>query len=286
VTKNQKGITLMLVSAFFFSLMSMFVKLAGDLPSAEKAFFRNFLGMLITAVPIIRQRISFRMDREQSLYMLLRVGSGTIAILCNYYAFSHLILSDASTIGRVSPFFVLLFSYLFIGEKPTKGQLACLVLAFAGVALVARPACNSSRLGYIIALIGAVNMGLAQTGLRKVRLLHVDANLVIFCFSTFSTITCLLASLPVFKMPSTAQLLILLFVGLSGTCGQFALTGAYTYAPGAQISVYDYSEMLFATIFSICVFGEFPSSLSFIGYGVMIAAGLAMFKMQRKAIAT
>ncbi len=37
--QQYKGIILIIASAFFFSLMSLFVKLSGDLPSIQKSFF-------------------------------------------------------------------------------------------------------------------------------------------------------------------------------------------------------------------------------------------------------
>ena len=43
--KNKKymGILCIICSAFFFALMNMFVRMAGDLPSIQKSFFRNLI---------------------------------------------------------------------------------------------------------------------------------------------------------------------------------------------------------------------------------------------------
>ena len=45
MSQKNKGIILIIMSAFFFALMNMMVRLAGDLPSIEKSFFRNFVAV-------------------------------------------------------------------------------------------------------------------------------------------------------------------------------------------------------------------------------------------------
>ena len=50
LSQKTQGIVYVLIAAFGFSLMSMFVKLAGDLPSFEKAFFRNFVALIFIVI--------------------------------------------------------------------------------------------------------------------------------------------------------------------------------------------------------------------------------------------
>ena len=38
-----KGMIMIILSAFFFACMNVSVRLAGDLPSVEKSFFRNLV---------------------------------------------------------------------------------------------------------------------------------------------------------------------------------------------------------------------------------------------------
>ena len=46
--KNQyKGIFYIILSAFCFALMDMFVRMAGELPSIQKSFFRNFVAAVL-----------------------------------------------------------------------------------------------------------------------------------------------------------------------------------------------------------------------------------------------
>lgn len=47
---KNKGVQFILLSAFFFAVMNLFVKLSGDLPSVQKSFFRNLVAAGVAAV--------------------------------------------------------------------------------------------------------------------------------------------------------------------------------------------------------------------------------------------
>ena len=78
------------------------------------------------------------------------------------------------------------------------------------------------------------------------------------------------------------QLVYLLLAGLAASGGQFSVTAAYSNAPAAEISVYDYTQIIFATILSFIFLGEIPDAISFVGYIVIFAAGLMMFLYNNK----
>ena len=75
---------------------------------------------------------------------------------------------------------------------------------------------------------------------------------------------------------SPTQLLCLLMAGVSASLGQFSITTAYKYAPAKEISVFDYTQVVFAAILGIIFLGEIPSILSILGYAIII--GVAVFR--------
>ena len=84
--------------------------------------------------------------------------------------------------------------------------------------------------------------------------------------------------------PMTAkQLVTLLMAGLFAAGGQFTITTAYTYAPAGKISIFDYSQIIFATLLGFLLFGEIPDGLSFIGYALIMLASLGMFIYNKRA---
>ena len=107
---KYKGIFYIIISAFCFALMNASVKTAGDLPTFEKAFFRNFIAFFVALAMLIRDRREFHFQRKNLPLLTLRSLAGLTGIVCNFYAIDHLVLSDASILNKMSPFFVILFS--------------------------------------------------------------------------------------------------------------------------------------------------------------------------------
>ena len=78
------------------------------------------------------------------------------------------------------------------------------------------------------------------------------------------------------------QLLCLLGAGLAAAGGQFSITAAYTYAPAKEISVYDYTQLIFTTIIGFVLFSDKPDIFSIIGYIIIVSTAFASFKYNQK----
>ena len=139
MNKKNKGILFIICSAFCFALMGMFVKLAGDLPSIEKSFFRNLVALFFALVILKKDHVHFSGKKENIKYLVIRSVAGTVGILCNFYAVDHLVLSDASMLNKMSPFFAILFSILILKEKISLPQVAIVIGAFIGSLLILKP---------------------------------------------------------------------------------------------------------------------------------------------------
>ena len=101
-------------------------------------------------------------------------------------------------------------------------------------------------------------------------------------FSGFSTLALLPVILFVYAPMSAGQLLCLLGVGIAAAGGQFGVTMAYCYAPARELSVYDYSQILFSAVMGYLVFGQIPDGWSFVGYAVIGAMAVWMFLYQKR----
>lgn len=276
--KQYKGIIYIILSAFCFALMNMFVRMSGDLPSIQKSFFRNFVAAIFACIILMKDRIPFHCKRENLKYMLLRSIFGTLGILCNFYAVDHLVLSDASMLNKMSPFFAVLFSYLILKEKVSVPQALMVAGAFVGSLFVIKPTfSNLDFLPSLIGLCGGIGAGAAYTMVRKLGANGEKGPFIVFFFSTFSCLVTLPWLIFDYHPMTGTQLVILLLAGLSAAGGQFAITAAYCYAPAKEISVYDYSQIIFSAALGFFVFGQMPDLLSWVGYAVICAMAVLMF---------
>ena len=117
-----KGVFYILLSAFSFALMALFVRLSGNIPFVQKTFFRNIVALVITifsiAAGIIKGGIAqYKIPKESWPFLLLRSIAGSIGIFGNFYAIDHLILADASILNKMAPFYTVLFCFVLLNEK-------------------------------------------------------------------------------------------------------------------------------------------------------------------------
>lgn len=283
VTRLHKAILLLITSALFFAFMNMFVNLSGDVPTVQKTFFRNFFALIVASGVMIKNRESVIPKKGARADLLLRSVIGYAGVLCNFYALGHLALSDASLLNKMSPFFAIIFSVPLLKEKANRTQWLIILAAFAGAMFVIKPSFQNAELVPSVAgFIGGMCAGAAYTFVRRATQKGVKSYYVVFFFSAFSS----LASLPFvvfdFHPMTWFQFLMLLGAGLSAAVAQFCITAAYSYAPAKEVSIYDYSQIIFSALLGFLVMGQIPDGLSVIGYIVIIAAAYAMFRYNNR----
>lgn len=284
MSQKNKGILLIICSAFCFALMNMMVRFAGDLPSIEKSFFRNFVAVLFAFIALKRSHTPIRVPKGALKPLLLRSIFGTMGILCNYYAIDHLMLADASILNKLSPFFAILFSFILLKEKVHPFAAGCVITAFIGSLFIIKPGMGmfTTSLSAFIGLLGGLGAGIAYTYVRILGTHGVKGPFIVLFFSAFSCLVTLPYLIFDFHPMSFAQFGCLLLAGLFASGGQFTITAAYTYAPARDISIYDYSQIIFSTMLGFVFLGQIPDYLSFIGYGIIILSSLSMFLFQQK----
>ncbi len=278
IGQKTKGIIYIVVAAFGFSVMSLFVKLAGDLPAFQKAFFRNFIALIFITVMMLRENIGFAPKKENIPGLLGRSLCGTLGLLCNFYALGTLNLSDANMLNKLSPFFAIIFSIFLLREKPTAAQVLGVAVAFGGSLLIIKPGFADAQLIPALAgVLGGLGAGAAYTFVRKLGKKGENSKRIVFYFSAFSCLFCLPFLIVQYKSMTFLQTLYLIFAGTFACVGQLGITKAYLCAPAKEISVYDYTQVIFAALLGFFVFGDLPDIWSVLGYILICGAGVAMF---------
>ena len=274
-----KGIFCIIIAGFGFALMSLFVKLSGDLPSMQKGFFRNIIAVFISSIPLIKhwKVINIPKNKTGWLVLISRSVFGTIGLVLNFYAISHISLADSSIIQQLSPFIIIILSYIFFKEEMTRFQVFSIIIAFIGIILIIKPSGNDIiSMGALAALLGALCAGIAYTCVRYLGTHNISGEFIIFFFSSLSSLMLLPYLIFDYRSMTLYQLSMLLLAGISATIGQYGVTFAYKFAAAKNISVFDYSQVLFSGIFGYMFFGEFPDFQSLIGYIIVISVGIVL----------
>lgn len=280
---RQKGILCIIGCAFCFALMNLFVNLAGDVPVIQKAFFRNAVALIFSGIVLFKNttKEERKVTKDNFWLLFLRSLAGGIGFVCNFYAVDHMNISDASMLNKLAPFFVIIFSAIFLKEKANWFQWLSVVLAFVGSLFIVKPTFGMEVLPAVAGLIGGLGAGIAYTCVRKLGQKGTKSTFIVFFFSAFTSV--ILAPIVIFNYQPMEwwQWGFLLLTGLAASGGQFCVTAAYTYAPAKEISVYDYSQVIFAAILGFFFLNQVPDVFSIIGYAIIIVVAIAMYLKQK-----
>lgn len=279
IKQRYKGIICIVISALCFGLMSTFVRMSGDLPTVQKVFFRNFVALFIAVGSLLKSGTKFEVKgKKNNAVLFVRAFAGSLGMLGNFYAIDRLVLSDASMLNKMSPFFVIVFSFIFLKEKLTLFQIATVAGAFIGSLFIIKPSFQIVEIFPAVAgFLGGMGAGLAYTCVRYLGQHGVKGPVIVAYFSGFSCALTLPFLIFNYHYMTIQQILFLLLAGASAAGGQFSITAAYTYAPAREISVYDYSQLIFTTIIGFFLFGDVPDGWSFLGYFIIVGMAVLVF---------
>ena len=301
MTGRAKGAICLVLSAFGFALMALFVRLCDDygegISCFQKSFFRNVIALAIALTVFLRARSREKgeeatFDTRQPtagalndpkrpystlILLLLRAVFGTVGIFANFYALSRIPIGEAMTLNRTAPFFTVFFSWILLSERVTRRQLACLVLAFSGALLVMKPLFGAGHsFATVAALVGGLGAGLAYVCVHQLGRMKVNGALIVLFFSAFSCVASLPFAWATYRPMTLAQIAILLGAGAGAALGQFGVTAAYRFAEPRSIAAIDYTNVIFTALFGFMFFGQVPDVLSIIGFVVIVIAALGV----------
>lgn len=282
MTNRVKASLLMVLSAMCFSAMQIVIaKSAEGIPLFEQLFFRNLFAAAVALVSVRRQgQNPFGKPGNRKL-LLLRSVMGYLGMVSLFYATARAAQGDVAVINKMSPFLVTLLAVVFLKEKVQRYQVAALVLAFAGAAMVSNPTFQSDLLPIFVAFLSALFSGIAYTAVGALKGREAPC-VVVFFFSAFSTVLTTVFMLPDFVVPTPAEFVMLVLIGLFALGGQMALTYSYALAPASQVSIFNYSGILFSMAFGYLFLQQSLKPASVLGAVLVILAGTVTLAGQKR----
>ncbi len=271
----------MILSSLCFAFMAALVKMSGDIPTVEKTFFRNFVSLIVSTAIIFRKKQKPWGKKENRKQLILRGVLGTIGMITYFYCIDNMLLADSSMLNKVHPFFTVIFAVWFLKEKLPKIQIPALILAFIGILFVVKPKFDMTVIPAIIGISSAAFSGGAYTVVRYLGDKE-NSEIIVFYFSFISTLIAIMI-IPFNYVPlSLNQFIMLISAGIFAAIAQFSLTISYKYAPASEVSIYNYTNIIFAQIIAFFLWAEVPDIYSIIGYFLIIGSSLMVFLYKEK----
>jgi drug/metabolite transporter (DMT)-like permease len=264
------------VGAFFmFTVMNVFAKLLSENHSViEIAFYRN----LIASVPFLVAAFVFgRREilvlRSKPVLVGVRAAMGTLSLIATFAAFSLMPMADTTVLLFTSTLFVPVLGVIFLRESVGPYRWAAVAIGFVGVVIMAHPSGQVYALGIAVALCAALMHAILQIILRYLGRYERPVTVAAYFF-IIGTFLCALPLPFIAVRPTLAEVPLLVGVGLSGAAAQWLLSVAFHNARAAIVTVFNYSGIVWATLFGWMIWQEWPLPAVLAGAAIVIASNL------------
>ena len=283
-SRHGLGVLLILLSAFSFSCMSLFVAKSQGIHLFEQTFFRNLIGLLIAGCYCIKNQIPLFGERKYQPQMFARSLFGFLAVVTIFYSSREAKLADMAIVLRTGMFTISIVSVLFLGEKLTRMHIPAMLIAFTGAWIAANPHFDSSVLPLLAAFVSALCDTVCYPMLSYFSG-RVNPMSVVMHFCTVSTVLAGFLMIPYFTVPTAAEWFYLIMIGISAALGQITMTYAYKMAAAGELSVYNQSQIVFNAILAFLFLHQAISARTVVGgFLVLFASFLLYLSKRRKTV--
>lgn len=262
--------------------MNAFVKAVSDtVPPAEIVFFRSVIGTVLIYLFMMKSRVRFSTSGIPML--MLRGVFGALYLLAYFYTISRITLADASILAHLSPFFAVLFSFLFLKEGIPRKTLAILPLVILGMVLLTKPGTYTSYSLYaLVGVLSALFAGGAAVSIRFLSRKHHSFEIVFYFLAT-ATLVAIPLMWKDFVLPSFTDLLLLIVIGVVSLLGQLFLTQAFSHESVVVVEIARYIGIVFNALWGFLFWTEVPDLFTISGGFLIITACIYLSQTRGEA---
>ncbi|PWC77885.1 DMT family transporter [Azospirillum sp. TSH64] len=258
-----------------FAAMDTLIKfLTADYPVPQLMFVRSLVAFLLVGGYTLACGGGIAaMRTRRPLGHVWRAFAGLISMGCFFYAFRELPLADVYVLSFAGPLFITALSAPLLGEPVGWRRWAAVVVGFGGVVVMAQPSAGAPLVPVLVGLCAALFYALAALAVRGLSRTETSASIVLYLLLTTTVVSGALA-VPVWTAPTNFALGMMALVGAIGAGAQVLLTQAFRRAPPAVVAPFEYTGMVWASLFGWLVFGDLPTVPVLAGAMVIIGSGL------------
>ncbi len=279
------GMCCAICAFFLFSVMNVFAKfLSENHHVVEIGFYRNFIAMLpmLFIIYAMGKREILKIKTSPKM-IVVRSVIGTISLVATFGAFSLMPMADATAFLFTSSLIVPMFGFFFLKEHVGKYRWGAILVGFLGVLVMLKPTGDVNMTGAAVALSAALMHATLQTILRSLGKTEAPETIT-FYFVFIGTFVSLIPLPLVFVMPTWHEVPYIIGLGLTGVAAQMMLSLAYKNAQAAIVTVFNYSGIIWATLFGWMFWNDWPTHTILAGGAIVIASNVfIVYREQRLA---
>ncbi len=277
----RAGLYMVITTACFVAGDTCIKLIGTTLPLAQVICLIGVVSSLFLLVVCGQQGILKDLPLIFTRTVLLRSLFDTMGSFMFVSALMHMPLANLSSVMQSVPLVVVAVGVIFLGEKAGLSRIAAVIAGFVGVLLIVKPSPQTISI-YEFLAVGAVIVVAFRDLVTKRIPAHVPLLVIALANAAFISVSGFGVGLVQgFKSVEAWQWVLLLGAGLFVTISYFFIVATVRLGDLSATAPFRYSEVVFAIIAGILVFGEYPDAISYMGMALVIAAGL--FAAHREA---
>jgi drug/metabolite transporter (DMT)-like permease len=197
-----------------------------------------------------------------------------------FIALSTMGLAETTAVFEVSPLLITVFAFLILGETVGPRRWAAVIIGLCGALIIIRPGMEVFQPAALLPFGAAVCMALFQIIVRMIG--SADSIETSMIYAGVAGTVVMSAVVPFYwQTPTLMDAIGLATFGWIGFLGHVCLLYALTQAPASTLAPYNYAGFVWAVMIGFVVFAEVPDALTFVGAGIILAAGIYVWHRER-----
>ncbi len=277
----SRGILLMLLGIIIFTSMDALVKGMVAVYPTPQVIWARFAGQLTVVLLILGPR-AFQLARTR--FPMLHVARSATqfgATTFFFVALNYIGLAEATALTDINPVLITLGAAVFLGERLGLPRIIGVLLAMTGAMIVIRPGAEVFSLAALLPLGAAVCYSANALITRHVGSQESPWASMIWA-AMFGTILSSFALPLVWQPIATADLWKFALIGVIGAAAQLCVIRSFSMTEASVVAPFAYTGILFAGLWGIGLYGEYPDGWTIVGAVVIVVAGLYVWAHEAK----
>lgn len=270
---NTRGCIWMALCGLGFSVMAVFVKLAGTggMNTFEITFFRCLFGFVALLPFVIRAGGPQSLHTQHMKAHVWRSVLGIVAMACAYLGISKLELATYTALSFTKPLFAIVLAVFILKEDVRWRRWAATFVGFLGVLVMMRPGSHAFDWWALLALGDALSIAILITILKRLPASETPL-VMLFYYGIIATALVAPPAIYFWQWPTPEQWLQLCIIGATGALSQYWWILAFKAGEASVVAPFDYLRLLFAGSIGFLVFQEVPDRWTLMGSLLIIGS--------------
>jgi drug/metabolite transporter (DMT)-like permease len=198
-----------------------------------------------------------------------------------FASLAHIGLAEATALADLNPVLITLGAALFLGERIGPHRMLAVAAAMAGAWMILRPGTEAFTPAALLPLLSALSYAANALITRAVGQTEPVATTMVLSSLIGTGLVTLTLPFHLGPVP-LADIPLFLGIGALGTLAQVLTIRAFSTTEASVLAPFGYVGIVFATLWGLVFFGEWPDGMTLAGALVIVLAGLYVWHRETR----